>query len=291
MSQNTLQKVAVLLSMISVVAVILGVKIVTTKMENIAAAQFGGAENYAIAQKLFANDAFKKQQKTQLETALQNMDTTAAKTTDTKDTATTDTQDPTASFPSGKLTSEQLTALKKDAYVEGEANAKVTIVEYSDLECPYCIRHYNDKTIANTVSAFPGSVNHIFKVVQGVNHPGTEYKSLATLCAGKLGGLQAYVGMYQNIFAASTPQAAVANAKIADYAKTLGVDAAQVESCIKNGDTKSIYAANWAEFQTFTSQPGTPGNVVINNETGEWKLVAGAYPADTFKQVIAAWVK
>ncbi len=292
MSQNTLQKIGIILSMISVIAVILGIKIVTTKMDTIAASQFGGAENYAIAQKLFSSEGFKSQQKTQLESALKSMDGAAATADqDTPAQNNNQAQDPTSTFPSGKLTTEQLAALRKDAYVEGDANAKVTIVEYSDLECPYCIRHFNEKTIQTVVSAFPGSVNHIFKVVQGVNHQGTEYKSLATLCAGKLGGDKSFVSMYQNIFASSTQQAPVANAKIAEFATAAGLDAAKLENCIKNGDTKSIYAANWAEFKTFTNSPGTPGNIVVNNETEEWKLIAGAYPADTFKQVISAWVK
>lgn len=56
MSQNTWQKVTSLLSMIAVIAVILGVKIITSRMDSIAAGQFGGAENYALAQKLFATD-------------------------------------------------------------------------------------------------------------------------------------------------------------------------------------------------------------------------------------------
>ncbi len=293
MSQNTLQKIAIILSMISVIAVILGIKIVTTKMDTIAAAQFGGAENYAIAQKLFSSEGFKNQQKTQLENAIKSMEwTTAAadKNTQTENN-NQQNQDPTSTFPSGKLTNEQLASLKKDAYIEGDANAKVTIVEYSDPECPYCIRHFNDKTIQTVVSAFPWSVNHVFKAVEWVNHQGTEYKSLAILCAGKLGWDKAFVNMYQSIFAASTQQAPVATAKIAEFATAAGLDSAKLENCIKNGDTKSIYAANWAEFKTFTNQPGTPGNIVINNETGEWKLIAGAYPADTFKQVISAWVK
>jgi protein-disulfide isomerase len=105
-------------------------------------------------------------------------------------------------------------------------------VEYSDLECPFCIRHFNDKTIANTVAAFEGKVNHIFKVVQGVNHPGTEYKSLATLCAAKLKGAEAYTQMYQKIFAASTTSAVVPNAKVEEFAKELKVNTSDLAECV-----------------------------------------------------------
>jgi protein-disulfide isomerase len=294
MTQNWLQKVAILLSLISIVSVLLGVKIVTNKMENIASMQFGGSANYDLAQQLFTNPKFTKQQATQLETAIKQMNesTDTQKTPEKKpEAAAPAAQDQTASFPSGKLTKDQIAAVMKTAVIEGDAKAKFTILEYSDLECPFCIRHHNDKTIANAVAAFPGSVNHSFKAVQGVNHPGTEYKSLAVLCAKKLKGNEAFIGLYNDILTKSTLSAAMPVADVPAAAKALGVDSAALDTCVKNGDMKSEYAANWAEFQTFTNSPGTPGNIILNNETGEWKLIAGAYPVDAFKQAITAMSK
>lgn len=293
MSEKIIHRVAIILSMVSILAVVLWVKVVTSKMDTIASMQFGWVDNYQLAKKLFTSDKFKEQQQKQLQWAIDQMAGTPAAPTPTQwDTAKPAPQDDTAGqFPSGKLTPDQLTALRKDAVVEWDKNAKITIVEYSDLECPFCIRHFNDKTIANAVAAFPWAVNHIFKVVQGVNHPGTEYKSLAVLCAAKLKWDEAYVGLYNKIFATSTTSAAVANDKVLEFAKELKINTSDLADCISKWDTKAIYAANWAEFRTFTTSPGTPGNIVINNETGEWKLIAGAYPVDTFKQVIGEWVK
>jgi hypothetical protein len=85
--------------------------------------------------------------------------------------------------------------------------------------------------------------------------------------------------------------AVVPNDKVVEFARDLKINTSDLEDCISKGDTKAMYAANWSEFKTFTTSPGTPGNIVINNETGEWKLIAGAYPVDAFKQIIGAWVK
>lgn len=294
MSEKILHRVAVLLSMISILTVIIWVKVIAGKMDAIAALQFWWESNYAIAKQLFTSDKFVKQQEQTLKSALDQSnwttpDTTTVQPSKQPDTANNQNQD--EQFPSGKLTPDQLSAIKKDAVIEGDKNAKVTIVEYSDPECPFCIRHFNDKTIANAVAAFPGNANHIFKVVQGVNHPGTEYKSLAILCAKKLWWDDAYIGMYTKILWSSTTSAPVAKEKVDEFAKDLKLNTSDLADCIQKWDTKSTYAANWAEFQTFTDRPGTPGNIVINNETGEWKLIAGAYPVDTFKQIIGAWVK
>ena len=291
MSEKIIHRVAIILSMVSILAVVLWVKVVTSKMDTIASMQFGWVDNYQLAKKLFTSDKFKEQQQKQLQWAIDQMaGTPAAPSQDDAKPAPTPTE-AAWQFPSGKLTPDQLTALKKDAVIEGDKSAKITIVEYSDLECPFCIRHFNDKTIANAVAAFPGAVNHTFKPVQWVNHPGTEYKSLAILCAAKLKWDEAFIGLYSKILSTSTTSAAVANDKVLEFAKELKINTSDLADCISKWDTKALYAANWAEFRTFTTSPGTPGNIVINNETGEWKLIAGAYPVDTFKQVIGAWVK
>lgn len=64
--------------------------------------------------------------------------------------------------------------------------------------------------------------------------------------------------MYKAILGGSTPQAAIAKEKVLDLAKGMGLDTTKLASCIDKGETKATYAANWAEFQTFTSSPGTP---------------------------------
>jgi protein-disulfide isomerase len=294
MTDKSISRAAILLSMITLIAVILWVKIVTWKMDTIAAMQFGWSDNYTIAKKLFTSDAFKAQQKKQLETAVQQLGTTAP--TENNDQAPAQPtppaqQDDNAQFPGGTLTPDQLAAVKVDQAIEGDKNAKLTIIEYSDLECPFCIRHHNDNTIANAMAAYPWVVNHIFKVVQWVNHPGTEYKSLAALCAKKLKGDEAFVSMYKKILENSSTSAVVPNAKVMEFAQELKINTSDLEACITKWDTKSEYAANWAEFRTFTSSPGTPGNIIINNENGKWKLIAGAYPVDTFKQVIDSLLK
>lgn len=296
MTDKSISRAAILLSMITLIAVILWVKVVTWKMNTIAAMQFGGSENYMLAKKLFSSDAFKAQQKKQLETAVQQLGTTAPTQNNVEPTQPSQPtppaqQDDNTQFPGWTLTPDQLAAVKKDQVVEGDKAAKITIVEYSDLECPFCIRHHNDSTITNAMAAYPWVVNHIFKVVQGVNHPGTEYKSLAALCAKKLKGDEAFVGMYKKTLENSSTSAVVPNTKLMEFAQEFKINTSDLEDCIAKWDTKAQYAANWAEFRTFTSSPWTPGNIIINNETGKWTLIAGAYPVDTFKQVIDSLLK
>lgn len=271
------------LTLLAVVAQFFGMRYyVADAIERNEARKVGGAANYETLKQLYSSAGFSAAQKSQLESALAQMN-------GQQPAANNDTSGQ-EEFPTGTLTADQLAKMKEGTYVMGEKNAQVTIIEYSDPECPFCIRHYNDKTIETVMNTYKGNVNHIVKAVQGVNHPGTEYKSLALLCAGKLGGEDAYYEMYDKIVGGSTPEAPVANAAVATFAKEIGLNATKFSTCVDTKELASIYAANRQEALSLNSG-GTPGNLIINNETGEWKLVAGAYPADTFNQIIAAWIK
>ncbi len=261
-------------------------RFVQDAIENNEAAKVGGVENYAKLKELYNSPAFKTAQQQQIESALSQMNNGG----DTGTDQTANNGGATEEFPSGKLTADQLSKMKEGAYVVGNKDAKFTVIEYSDPECPFCIRHYNDKTIENLMSAYEGNVNHIVKVVQGVNHPGTEYKSLALLCAGKLGGDKAYYALYDKILGESTPENPTTTAQVDTFAGQVGLNAKNFSSCVSSKELMSTYSANWQEALSFKSG-GTPGNLVINNETGEYRLIAGAYPVDSFKQIIDAWGK
>jgi hypothetical protein len=63
MNENkNLPGVAIIMSAIAIVAVAVGVRVVTSKMDTIAALQYGGAENYKLAKKLFTSEKFIAQQ-------------------------------------------------------------------------------------------------------------------------------------------------------------------------------------------------------------------------------------
>ena len=101
----------------------------------------------------------------------------------------------------GKLTKDQITALLKDVYFSGDKNADIVIVEYSDLLCPFCKRHYNDKTIENIVAA-DKAVALVFKnmPIAGL-HPNAPLCAKGVECAGKLGGSEKFYAYLDKAFA------------------------------------------------------------------------------------------
>ncbi len=69
--------------------------------------------------------------------------------------------------------------------VKGPANAKVTIVEYSDFECPFCKR--GASTAEQILKAYPNDVKLVFKNMPLPFHKNAKPAALAALAAGKQG--------------------------------------------------------------------------------------------------------
>lgn len=185
------------------------------------------------------------------------------------------------------LTQDEIAAIKKGAYIEGNADALITLVEYSDLECPFCIRQFTDKTISKIHEKFGDKVNSIFKNFRGVPHENAEIEASATLCAGDLGGTEAYVAYYNAIFSRSKGGNGTGFSKdaLVPLAKELKLNGKKFQECLDSKKNIARFDAETAEGAKLGVQ-GTPGTVVINNKTGAYELIAGAYPASEFERVI-----
>jgi protein-disulfide isomerase len=75
--------------------------------------------------------------------------------------------------------------------VKGSANAKVTIVEFSDFECPYCARAY--PTVKQILQTYGGDVRFIYKQFPLSSiHPKAQKAAEASLCAQEQGKFYEY---------------------------------------------------------------------------------------------------
>lgn len=185
------------------------------------------------------------------------------------------------------LTQDEIAAIKNSAYIEGNKDAIITLVEYSDLECPFCIRQFKDGAIKQMHEKFGDKLNSAFKNFRGVPHENAEIEANALLCAGDLGGTSKYVAYYSAIFTRSNGGNGTGFSKDAllPLAKELKLDGNKFQACMDSKKNIARFDAETAEGKKLGVQ-GTPGTVVINNQTGAYELIAGAYPASEFERVI-----
>jgi len=78
-----------------------------------------------------------------------------------------------------------------DAPIQGPKDAKVTIVEFSDFECPFCQRAFG--TVQQIQKAYPKEVRIVYKQLPLTNlHPHAQKAAEASVCAQKQGKFWEY---------------------------------------------------------------------------------------------------
>ncbi len=196
------------------------------------------------------------------------------------------TAQPNQPAATSTMTPEEVAKILSSAALEGNKSADIVAIEYSDMECPFCIKQYHDTKIQGALlGQYGDKVAFAFKNNRGVNHPGTEAKALGTLCAKTVGGDMAYTGFYHAIMDGTSQGSVYPVGKLSDIAKTLKLDMKKWQTCM---DTK----ATMAQFESETNEAkkynmgGTPGTLLLNVKTGKYATVEGAYPISEFTQKI-----
>ncbi len=189
-------------------------------------------------------------------------------------------QPPTVGAPSGAPpTAAPVDVDVGDAYVKGKKNAKVEIIEFSDLECPFCGRFYRDtygQIVENYIDT--GKAKLAFKHLPLPFHNNAQKAAEALECAGEVGGDDAFWDMHDVIF---ENQQAITVPDLKGYAGQVGVDQSKFDSCLDNGDTAGKIAGHLAEAKKLGAS-GTP-TFFVNGV----KLV-GAQPYSAFEAAINA---
>jgi protein-disulfide isomerase len=158
----------------------------------------------------------------------------------------------------------------------GGATAQVTIVEFSEFQCPFCARVLpTQKQILDT---YGDKVRIVFKHNPLPFHQDAPLASQASLAAGKQGK---FWEMHDKLF---ENQKDLKRESILGYAKDLGLDMKAFEADMDSQAVKDVIKADM-ELANKVGARGTP-NFIING-----KQVSGARPFESFKEVIDAELK
>ncbi|NQV91058.1 thioredoxin domain-containing protein [Candidatus Woesearchaeota archaeon] len=172
-------------------------------------------------------------------------------------------------------------SLLDDDAVKGDKNAPVTIVEWSDYECPFCERFYSD-TLAQIDNEYikTGKVKLVYRDFPLSFHPQAQKAAEAAECAGDQGK---YYEMHNLLFEKGVT-GGVAGFKA--FAKELKLDSVKFDKCLDDGTHASEISSDMADGAAAGIQ-GTPG-FVIGPSDGKGIAISGAQPFAVFKQVIDA---
>ncbi|HTH26284.1 MAG TPA: DsbA family protein [Vicinamibacterales bacterium] len=155
--------------------------------------------------------------------------------------------------------------------VRGNPAATVTIVEFSDYQCPFCARV--NPTLAKIRETYGDRVKIVFKDYPLPNHPQAPKAAEAARCAGDQ---KKYWEMHDAMFA---NQRALEVPALKQTARAIGLNGASFDQCLDSG--------KWAEAVTAGSELGSKMGV---NSTPtlyvNGRAVIGAMPFENFKSII-----
>jgi protein-disulfide isomerase len=167
----------------------------------------------------------------------------------------------------------------------GEKTAKVTIVEFSDFQCPFCGR-YATQTMPQLLDEYvkTGRVRYVFRnFPMDQLHPLAEKAAEASVCAADQGKFwEAHDRFFKN-------QQALDAKEMQGHAVVLGLDAPKFQQCLDSGKYTSRVKADVAEGQKYNVR-GTPsfffGTEMKDSKLKAVKFLSGALPFQDFKDVI-----
>ena len=164
--------------------------------------------------------------------------------------------------------------------MRGNRNAEVFIIEYSDLECPFCARFH--QTAQKAVDEYDGKVAWVFMHFPlSTIHPRAEEAAQASECVAELGGENAFWEFTDTIFENQSLIRSLDNAAV-----DVGVNKSTFDLCLSSGRHESIVEEHY-ESGIKAGVTGTPGNFVVAKNGNAW-IIPGAVPYDTLETTIEA---
>ncbi len=215
-------------------------------------------------------------------TLLRNPSTASTKINTTGTTTTTTTN---TSGTGNSLTQAagQYRAVGNDDHVRGNKNASVTLIEYSDFECPFCKQFA--PTTAQILTDYKDKVRLVYRHFPLSFHANAQKEAEASECVAKLSGEDAFWQFHDKIFERTTSNGTgFALTDLGPLAKEIGVSQTKFQDCLDSGEMASVVSSDLNDGTT-AGITGTPGTIIVD-KNGKAQIIPGAYPFATMKQII-----
>lgn len=177
---------------------------------------------------------------------------------------------------------ENLKPVTSEDHIFGNPDAPIKIVEFSDIECPFCKDFH--LTLKQVVSFYGGKVAWVYRHFPlDQLHSKARKEAEATECAAELGGppgsetgnekFWAYTDRLMEITPSND---GLDLAKLPEIAAYIGLDRAAFESCLKSGK-HAEKIESYLQDGVKSGGRGTPYSIVVS-ENGKKYVIPGALP-------------
>jgi protein-disulfide isomerase len=173
--------------------------------------------------------------------------------------------------------------VEEGKHIYGDLGARFTLVEFSDMECPFCKRFHD--TPKQIVDASKGNVNWQWKHMPlDFHNPAAHKEALAAECIAEQKGNRGFWVFVNDIFH-HTQGNGGGVADLASVVTGVGADLDAFRECLGSGKYEDKVEADIQKAKSYGVN-GTPATFVVDNHTGKSKLLGGAQPAQAIMAVM-----
>lgn len=174
--------------------------------------------------------------------------------------------------------------LRDEDHIKGDRQARILLIEYSDLECPFCKRFH--PTAQQAVESFKGQLAWVYRHFPlDQLHSKARKEAEATECAAELGGNDGFWKLTDKIYEVTPSNNGLDLSTLPDLAAQIGLDKTKFKACLDSGKYAQRVESDYRSGIKAGVQ-GTPGNILLDTKTGESLLVPGAVPFEQLKEAI-----
>lgn len=187
---------------------------------------------------------------------------------------------------SGKLSEEEskkVVAVNDKDRIKGSRDAEVFLIEYSDLECPFCKQFH--ATAKQAVDEYEGRVAWVYRHFPlDMLHSKADKEAEGAECAFEQKGLDGFWGFVDQVFKVTPSNNGLNLDDLPDIASDAGLNKISFTTCLDSGKYKEEVERQYQEGVT-AGVTGTPGNFIMNKKGEVW-VVPGAVPFESIKSTI-----
>ena len=175
--------------------------------------------------------------------------------------------------------------VSENDHILGNPKADVVIVEFSDIECPFCKTFH--ETINKIMSEYAkdGRVAWVYRHFPLASlHSKAETEAQATECAEELGGNAGFWNYINKLYEITPSNNGLDLNKLPEIAAELGIDKTKFEECQKSKKYEKKVQEQ-LEDAINSGGTGTPYNIIITKNSDKY-VVNGAAPYLMMKSVV-----
>lgn len=174
-------------------------------------------------------------------------------------------------------------------HILGSRSAELTVIEYSDTECPFCKVFHN--TMKDVLNQYGDRVAWVYRHLPIEQlHAKAIKEAEATECVAELGGNQAFWKYLDSIFVTTNSNDSLDPAQLPKLAKAIGIDESLFNDCLSSGKYQSAIRDSVEEGYKAGAQ-GTPYSVIVDKNGKVLEIINGAEPLNMVKTKIDALLK